>query len=435
VIRSGRLSLAGLLAVGALLAGCGSNVTVQGGNDALQATTFTVYSELPILGSDGPVMDSIVNGEIVALYDAGGHVRYRSGGRARAYHVSVDSQNDADPTYGAWTLNSTQLTARTASSDLSTVAYIGDFDNGATAVSIPLNNEYDVLQLSPGSPYLGFTDKGPGVLGPDPDTYYPFGYPFGQRTFARLIPSYRQEATATLAYMRSLGVRRLYLLDDRADPLDAEIVPLVAAAAPAAGVDVVGEATVATGTVTSPGGQAVGDYARTAAAVAAAHPDAVLFGGAPTLSAAVLWSALQQAAPDARLFAPSTLAVPAFIENLTPATRAVTYVTSPYLEPDQYPAAAQRVFAQYRRLFPGMAPTVYSLYGYEAMKDVLAAIHRAGRYAGDRKTLTTAFFHLGVIHGVIGTYRILPSGDTTLDDFDGYRVGAAGQLVLVRRIS
>ena len=433
--RPARRSLAAALVLGALVAGCGSNVTVQGGNDALEETTFTVYSDLPLLGSDAPAMNSIVNGELIALYDAGGRVRYRSGGRTREFHVSVDSVNDANPLYGSWTNNSTQLTARVASSDLSTVAYIGDFDNGATADSIPLNNEYDVLQLTPGSPYLGFTGKGPGVLGTDPDTYYPFGRPYGQRTFARLVPDYRQEATATLAYMRSLGVRRLYVLDDDADPLDAEIAPLVAAAARAAGVEVVGQADVATGTASDPGGQAASDYSAAAAAVAAAHPDAVLFGGAANLSAALLWSALHQAVPAARLFAPSTLAVPAFLENLTPATARVTYVTSPYLEPDQYPAAAQRVFAQYRTLFPGERPSVYALYGYEAMKDVLAAIHRAGRYAGDRKTLTNAFFHLGLIHGVIGTYRILPSGDTTLDGFDGYRVGSSGQLVLVRRIS
>jgi hypothetical protein len=348
MIRRARASLGAALALGALVAGCDSNATVLNGN--LSATTLTIYSNLPILGSDGPVMDSIVNGEIVALYDAGGRVRFRSGGQARELHISLDSLNDANPQFGAWTRGATQLTARTASSDTSTVAYIGDFDSGASAISIPLDNEYDVLQVSPGSPYLGLTNKGLGVLGPDPDTYYPYNT---ARIFARLAPNYRQEATATLAYMRSLGVRRLYVLDDPADPLDAEIAPLVLATA----------------------------------------------------------------------------------QNLTAATRPVTYITSPYLQLDQYPPAAQRVFAQYRTLFPGLQPTAYTLYGYEAMRDILLAIGRAGPLAANRPALSAAFFHLGVIHGVIGTYRILPSGNTTLDSFDGYRVGAAGQLVLVRRIS
>ena len=59
-----------LLALGALLAGCGSSGTVQGGNDAFSATTLTVYSDLPLLGPDGAAMSEIVNGELLALYDA-----------------------------------------------------------------------------------------------------------------------------------------------------------------------------------------------------------------------------------------------------------------------------------------------------------------------------------------------------------------------------
>jgi len=424
--------VAAVVALGALVAGCGTNATFVNGNGTLNTTTLTVYTNLPILGSNGPAMQSMVNGEITALYDAGGRVCYGRGRCPNEFHISIDSINDADPQLGSWTARSTQLTARAASEDTTTVAYIGDFDSGASAISVPLDNEYDVLQLSPGSPYLGLTEKGPGVLGPDPDTYYPDP---DARIFARLVPNYRQEAAATLSYMRSLGVRRLYVLADPADPLDAEIAPLVAAAAPGAGIDVVGRAQVATGTASSPGGLAPGDFAATASAVAAAHPDAVLFGGAPNLSASVLWSALARAAPTLRLFAPSTLAVPAFLENLTAATRPLTDITSPYLELDQYPPAAQPVLAQYRRLFPGLQPTAYTLYGYDAMENVLLAIHRAGPKAATRSALTNAFFHLGVIHGVIGSYRILPSGDTTLDSFDGYRVGAAGQLVLVRRIS
>jgi len=95
------------------------------------------------------------------------------------------------------------------------------------------------------------------------------------------------------------------------------------------------------------------------------------------------------------------------------------------------------VLAEYRRLLPGVAPTAYALYGYEAMTDVLRSIRRAGRQAANRagSALVIAFFGLGEIHGVIGDYRINANGDTSLDSFDGYRVSAAGALVLARRIS
>ena len=190
--------------------------------------------------------------------------------------------------------------------------------------------------------------------------------PHGKRTFARLIPSFRDEARATVAYMRSLGVRRLYLLADDADALDAEIVPLVAADAPAAGIAVVGRRTVDAGGSSTPVGIDRGRFATLARAAAASHADAVLYGGAANATAPALWAELHAVLPRAKLFAPSTLAVPSFLGALGAAADA-TYATSPYLEPWQYPAAARRVFRGYRRAYPGIAPTVYTLYGYEAI--------------------------------------------------------------------
>ena len=45
--------------------------------------------------------------------------------------------------------------AKTAAQDPSTIAYLGDLDSGATAVSLPLINAAGILQVSPASPYIG----------------------------------------------------------------------------------------------------------------------------------------------------------------------------------------------------------------------------------------------------------------------------------------
>jgi branched-chain amino acid transport system substrate-binding protein len=415
-----------MLAVLAVLAGCGTSGTVQGGNDTFSATTLTIYSDLPLLGPDGAAMKQIVGGEILALYDHDGHV-----GRL---HVSLESLNDyadaavSDPLLPD-PLRSPPLqiaqSAHTASSDLSTVAYIGDYDSAATAISLQLNNQNDILQLSPGSSYVGFTDPSSVDLPGDPGVFYPYG----ARSFARLVPSDAVEAKATLRWMRTLGVRRLALLQDDSNPsYDAVIAGLVAADAPAAGITVVGyHRGVDTQALSRPA-----DYAKLAGALAAAHPDAVLLGGAPDSGAQALWRELHLRLPRAKLFAPSTLATPAFLEGLGPAASA-TYVTSPILEPYQYPAAAQRVFAEYRRLFDQL-PSGYALYGYDAMSDILLAIAKAGREAANRPDLLAAFFKLGEIHGALGDYRINADGDTSLARFDGYRVAPGGALMLAAPI-
>jgi branched-chain amino acid transport system substrate-binding protein len=416
-------------ALGALICGCGSSGTVQGGNDTFSATTLTVYSDLPLLGPNGPQMTSIVNGEILALYNHGGHVG--------KLHVSLESLNDypdasvSDPLLPD-PLRSAQAqigqSAHTASSDLSTVAYIGDYDSAATAISLPLNNQNDILQVSPGSPYIGFTNANPADLSGDPGVFDPYGTP----TFARLVPSDLVEAMATVSWMRALGVKRIALLADNSNApenYNAVIASEVARDAPAAAITVVGShAGLDTASLTRPG-----DYARLAAELAAEHPGAILLGGTADAGAQALWQELHLVLPAVKLFAPSTLATPAFLRGLGAAANA-TYVTSPILELGQYPPSAQKVFAQYRRTF-AVAPTAYTLYGYDAMSDILAAIKKAKRYAAKRSALLSAFFHLGEIKGTIGDYEINADGDTSLARFDGYRVTPAGRLVLVRAIS
>ena len=92
-----------MLALGLLLAGCGTKATLQTRQQRLNETALTVYSSLPLLGDDRAAMQEIVNGEALALYDAGGRVRFGTGKRAPELHISLESLNDADPKLASWT--------------------------------------------------------------------------------------------------------------------------------------------------------------------------------------------------------------------------------------------------------------------------------------------------------------------------------------------
>ena len=77
----------------------------------------------------------------------------------------------------------TASNAKRAAQDPSTIAYLGDFNSAATAISLPLINGAGVLQVSPSSPYVGLTsslDAGQD----EPERFYPSG----RRTFARRDP-------------------------------------------------------------------------------------------------------------------------------------------------------------------------------------------------------------------------------------------------------
>ncbi|MCA1689717.1 MAG: branched-chain amino acid ABC transporter substrate-binding protein [Actinobacteria bacterium] len=408
------MAVAGAATAG-MLAACGGIGAAAKPPD--QAQTLTVYSSLPVQGPDAARQQSIVNGEKLALADVGG--------RVGPFHVSFASLTDSNAAAGSWTAGDTLQAARVASSDRSTIAYIGDFDSPATAISLPLLNEGGILQVSPASTYIGLTQAAPTDGRGEPDRYYPSA---GPRTFARLAPSDAVEARALLGYIRRLGVRRLFVIDDY-DVFGANLAEIARSAAERIGVPVVGHAQVDT----RPSRSTPADYRQEAAAVVAAKADGVLFGGTPGVGTQALWQALHNAAPRAKLFAASALATPRFLAAVGPAA-AATYVTSPVLDAASYPPAAQQVLRRYRSVF-GVAGTAYSLWGYEAMAGVLAAIRAAGGRGGDRASVVRAFFGLGTRDSVIGRYAITPTGDTTSATMAGYRVRADGSLRFDRLLS
>jgi branched-chain amino acid transport system substrate-binding protein len=407
LIRSGRLVLA--LTLAGALAGCGSSGTQPGG--FTYENTLTVYTGLPLQGPQAGLMQSIVDGEILALRQAGG--------RAHGRPVSFAAVNDSPQQNGTWDGKE----PRAAGQDLDAIAYIGDYDSAATAISLPILNENDILQISPGSSYLGFTDASPFTEPADPGRFFPSGHD----TFARLVPSDLAEARAAVELMRDEGVQRLYVLSDSAPasaPYDSAIGAMVVHEARIHGPKLAGSASFDSAARSS--------HRALLAALAKSSADAVFVAAAPSPGVESLWNALHAALPSLRLFAPSTLATPSFL-SATASTAAVTYLTSPLLPLAQYPSSARAVLRAYRHTF-GTAPTALSLYGYEAMSSVLAAIAKA-RDPANRLDVLAAYRRLGWRNSVIGRYRITASGDSTLTRFAGYGVGASGRLTELHLLS
>ena len=107
-----------------------------------------------------------------------------------------------------WDAGATADNARAAARDPTTIAYLGDADFGATAISLPILNEAGVAQVSPASTYPGFTSAADGTEKGEPDKYQPSGVP----TFARVIPTTVIEGQAQATYQRAEGCRRTFIV-------------------------------------------------------------------------------------------------------------------------------------------------------------------------------------------------------------------------------
>ena len=173
---------------------------MSGASEAV-GSQLAIYSSLPLQGPSATISQQIVDGETLALAQTGGRV-----GPFKVGFVSLDDSNESS---GQWDPGISATNAKTAAEDTSTIAYIGDLDSGATAISLPLMNAAGILQVSPASPYVGLTSS--RDAGQDePERFYPTG----KRTFGRLQPGDPVEAAAQVRLMGDLGVHRVYVIDN-----------------------------------------------------------------------------------------------------------------------------------------------------------------------------------------------------------------------------
>jgi branched-chain amino acid transport system substrate-binding protein len=394
-----------LAAVAAAVSGCGG-VGISGASNNL-GNLLTVYSSLPLQGASAGVSQQLVNGEKLALYEAGGHVGQ--------YRVSYYSLDDANPQTGRWDPGITAADAKTAAQDTSTIAYLGDYNSAATAISLPLINAAGILQVSPASPYVGLTsslDAGQD----EPERFYPTGH----RSFGRLEPADVVQAAAQVRLMGALHVKRLYVIDDQ-DPFQVPLAQILAGDATGSAIKVLGHDSIAT----TAGSEFTGEVHK----VVHSGAQAVFFSGGTSPGVVALWRQLHAADPHLLLLGPNTMLNAAFANQIGAAGES-TYITTPILPPSAYPASAQHLLADYRSRFHE-APTPEALYGYEAMSVVLQAIRHAGSSGNDKQAVIDQFFHTQERDSVLGRYSIQPNGDSTLSQYGADRI-AHGQLVFWR---
>jgi branched-chain amino acid transport system substrate-binding protein len=400
-------SLPALAALVEGLSGCGG-VGVSA-TASISGNELTIYSSLPLQGPSAPVTRQIVNAEKLALAEVGG--------RVGAFKIGYVSLDDSNPKSGQWNPGITATNAKIAAADPTAIAYLGEYDSAASAVSLPLINAAGILQVSPASPYVGLTsslDAGQD----EPERFYPSGV----RTFGRLQPGDPVEAAAQVQMMKRLGIRKLYVLDDQ-EPFDMPLAQIVAQDAERAGIEVAAHDSLS---VTA-GSNFTGEVEK----IAESGAQAVFFAGAAGAGTAALWRQLYAADPRLLLLGTNALVNESFAGQIGRAAGR-TYLSTPELSPGLYPLPAERVLEDYRRHFGGEAGAP-ALYGYETMRVVLMAIGEAGSHGNDRLTVINRFFAVRDHASVLGRYSIQADGDTTLSRYGIDRV-VGGHPVFYRAI-
>jgi branched-chain amino acid transport system substrate-binding protein len=423
--RTPRLVGSAVVAAALVVAGCGSTHAALSG-PAVTGGALTIYSSLPLQGATAGQAEGIVNGARLALRDAGARV-----GNYTVRYVSLD---DSTAATGATSNAAVARNARRAAGDATAIAYIGEFNSGATQVSLPILNRAGIAQVSPSNTYVGLTTNKPGSLPGEPEKFYPTG----RRTFARIVPADDVQGAALAAAAKRAGCKTIEIWNSGtaysaglARNLELAAGKTVAtlpgpvgqrAPAPVHALHIAGNlrinptassytalaqkvtagCLVFTGELESGAAQIYKD-------VAAAHPNIKLFGGDATVANAI---------------ASPTTGIPA---SIAPRWQG----TFPTLAPAQLGAAGKKFVSEYDSAYNTTHPDPYAIYGYEAMALTLATIkHVADAHNGQvsRADVVSALLHTQRRHSAIGTYSINSDGDTTLASYGLYRI-ANGKLV------
>jgi branched-chain amino acid transport system substrate-binding protein len=386
------------------VAACGGDDDGGGGGESSGGggKNLTVYSSLPLQGAQSTQTKDLVNGAKLALEQAGN--------KAGDFTVKYESLDDSTAQAGSWTPEQTQANASKAAQDDSTAVYLGEFNSGASAISIPVLNEAGVPQISPANTAVGLTSDEPGA-GPGEPTKY---YPSGTRTYTRIVPKDTIQGAALATVMKQDGCTKVQMANDK-EVYGAGLSKNIESAADSQGLEIISNEAI---------DKNAPNYRSLASKAKAAGADCFVFSGITANNAVQLYKDFAAALPDAKLYGPDGVAESGFIdpkEGGIPADVASRVkVTVATLDPGQYPPEGKEFFDQYEKKYNNPNPNPYAIYGYEAMRLALDAIERSG--TGNKEDIVKALFNTKDRQSVLGTYSIDENGDTTLTDYGVYNV-------------
>jgi branched-chain amino acid transport system substrate-binding protein len=385
---------------------CGDDDDDDGGDggSAEGGGTLNVYSSLPLQGAQRLQTTAMVDGIKLALQ--------QHNNKAGEFTIKYTSLDDSTAQLGTWAPEATSANARRVAQDDQAIAYIGEFNSGASAISIPILNEVPIAQVSPANTAVGLTSDEPGADEGEPDKYYPTG----ERHYLRVVPKDTIQGAAIATSMKEDGCTKVAILNDK-EVYGAGLSRNIEASAKEQGMEVTGNEGI---------DPKAPNYRSQASGIASDGADCFVFSGVTPNNAVQLYKDVSAAIPDAQLYGPDGVSNPEFYDpaegGVPPEIQAKTKITVATLDPAEYPPEGQKFFEDFSAEYGVDNPDVYSIYGYEAMDLVLDTCEELGPDCADKQAMIEALFNTKGRESVLGTYDIDENGDTTITDYGVYTI-------------
>lgn len=366
------------------------------------AKTVNVYSSLPLQGASKDQTAALVQGIELAMKQANN--------KAGNTTVKYESLDDSTAQAGNWDPDATSENARKVAQDENAVAYIGEFNSGASAISMPILNEAMVPQISPANTAVGLTTDEPGADKGEPDKYYPSG----ERHYLRIVPKDTIQGAALATVMKEDGCTKVAMANDK-EVYGAGLARNIENSLKEQQVDLAFNEGI---------DPKASNYRSLASRAEGESADCFVFSGVTANGAVQIYKDFAAALPEAKLYGPDGVAESGFSDpkkgGIPTSVGKRVKLSVATLNPESYPPEGQEFFKTFSEEYGEDNPDPYAIYGYEAGRLVLDAIERAGD--ATKESVLKALFETKDRESVLGTYSIDENGDTTLTDYGIYTV-------------
>jgi branched-chain amino acid transport system substrate-binding protein len=413
--RRGRVLLIGVCVV--LAAGAAVAAVESSGGGSKPATVRTIASDRCgplryggagspqlLIAADLPLQPGVLE-TTTAMANAMTLELQRHGFKAGRYPVGLQVCDDA-------TLRSPNGNDRVCSAnagdyvkDPSVIAIAGPLSSGCAVEEIP------ILDSAPGGP-LAIVSPSTTLVGltrqPAPGAAIPAAlYPTPRRNFARVIPADDAQAAADAITARRLGVKRVYAVDQGDLPSSTFAASFIREAR-RLGLGAAGPGSW------DPEGSSYGPLI---SAIARTHADGVFLAVTSSPQSVRLLTALRKGLGPRVQFMAADGFDPAAAVLAGPAAEGMT-ISQPGPAYNRLGKEGTRFVASFSKRFGGN-PTRYAVEAAQAIDVLLGAIARSD---GTRSSVTSNLFETQISNGILGSFGITPTGDTTLNVVAIYRI-------------
>jgi branched-chain amino acid transport system substrate-binding protein len=411
-----RISLGALLAIVGVLAlvaaGCGGggNKSTTGGGGggggvtALPASScnsmqykgsgkpdYLIASDLPLIGGSRT--------QTVQMNQAIAYVLSQQNWKAGKYTIAFQPCNDASAQLAKWDPTKCSANAHAYAANSSLIGVIGTFNSGCAAIEIPVLNQAPgggLQLLSPANTYGCLTEH---CSATEPSKYYPSG----KRNYARVAPSDPNQGAVDAAFLKSKGVKSVYILNDK-EAYGLGVARNFRGAAKAAGMKILGFDAY---------DPKAANYQALFTKIKATNPDAVFIGGLIDENSGQLINDKVNILGDNKkvlLMLPdgfTTAAVFQRSQGGTPNANGA-YFSVAGVGIDQYKGAAETFINGFKSQLGGKPVDPYAILGAQAAQVLLNAI---GKSDGSRSSVIDNVFKTHVNNGLIGSFSLNKNGD------------------------